>query len=85
MKPSTPVSVLPIFSKILERAIFGQVVEYFEENGLLHSSHHGLRQTHNTCTALIQMTDTWAEAFNDGDLSAVLLLDMSVAFDLVDH
>ena len=80
-----PVSLLPIFSKILERAIFVQVVEYFEENGLLHPSHHGFRQKHNTCTALIQMIDTWVEAFDDKELSAVLMLDMSAAFDLVNH
>ena len=30
-----PVSLLPIFSKILERTIFSQVVEYFEANDLL--------------------------------------------------
>ena len=80
-----PVSLLPIFSKILERAVFSQVVEYFETNGLLHPSHHGFRQKHNTCTALIQMIDTWAEAFEDDKLSAVLMLDMSAAFDLVNH
>ena len=80
-----PVSLLPIFSKILERAIFVQVVEYFEENGLLNPSHHGFRQKHNTCTALIQMIDTWVEAFDNKELSAVLMLDMSAAFDLVNH
>ena len=80
-----PVSLLPIFSKILERTIFSQVVEYFEANDLLHPSHHGFRQKHNTSTALIQMIDTWAEAFEDEKVSAVVMLDMSAAFDLVNH
>ena len=31
------------------------------------------------------MFDVWVEAFDKGDISAVLLLDMSAAFDLVDH
>ena len=38
-----PVSLLPIFSKILERVVFNQLNEYFEENQLLHPSHHGFR------------------------------------------
>ena len=39
-----PVSLLPVFSKILERAIFCQVVQFMEENELLHPFHHGFRQ-----------------------------------------
>ena len=31
------------------------------------------------------MIDTWAEAFDDEKLSAVLMLDMSAVFDLVNH
>ena len=80
-----PVSLLPIFSKILERAIFAQVVKYFEANSLLHPNHHGFRQKHSTCTALVQMIDTWVEAFDAEEISAVLMLDMSAAFDLVNH
>ena len=35
-----PVGLLPVFSKILERAAFCQIVEYFEGNNLMHPSHH---------------------------------------------
>ena len=80
-----PVSLLPVFSKILERAIFVQIADYFEKNDLVNPSHHGFRQKHNTCTSLIQMRNTWVEAFDNEELSAVLMLDMSAAFDLVDH
>ena len=31
------------------------------------------------------MQDTWVGALEDGDLSGVCLLDMSAAFDIVDH
>ena len=51
----------------------------------MNPSHHGFRGQHSTCTALIQMIDSWVEAFDNGDISAVLMLDMSAAFDLVDH
>ena len=60
------------------------MVDYFERNGLLHPSHHGFRKGHNTTTALIEMIDKWSQAFDCGDISAVMALDMSAAFDLVD-
>ena len=51
----------------------------------IHPSHHGFRQKHNTSTALIQMMDTWVGAFDNDEVSAVFMLDMSAAFDLVDY
>ena len=80
-----PVALLPIVSKILERAVFVQVIDYLETNWLLHPSHHGFRSMHNTSTALLQMFDTWLDAMEDGDISAVIMLDLSAAFDVVDH
>ena len=80
-----PVALLPIMSKILERAIFTQIIKYFEENNLLHPSHHGFRAKHNTSTALLQMFDIWLEALEKEEISTVIMLDMSAAFDVVDH
>ena len=78
-------ALLPTFSKILERAIFQQFIEYLESNRILHPSHHGFRSAHSTCTALLQMYDTWVDAQAEGEISAVIMLDMSAAFDVVDH
>ena len=80
-----PVSLLPIFSKIAERAVFLQIVDYMETNNLLHPSHHGFRSKHNTSTALLQMMDVWLEAFDEDEITAVIMVDLSAAFDVVDH
>ena len=80
-----PVAILPVFSKLLERAVFIQVVDYFEANNLLHPNHHGFRANHNTTTALLQMYDTWVEAMDRGEATGVVFLDMSAAFDMVSH
>ena len=80
-----PVALLPITSKLLERAIFSQLAEYLEDNDILHPSHHGFRTKHNTSTALLQMSDVWLEALENNEISAVIMLDMSAAFDVVDH
>ena len=80
-----PVALLPIMSKVLERAIYLQLVSYLDTNLLLHPNHHGSRRAHNTCTALLQMYDTWIEAVENGDMAGVMMVDLSAAFDMVDH
>ena len=72
-----PVALLPIVSKILERAVFVQVVKYFESNQLIHPAHHGFRSMHNTSTALLQMFDTWLEALDNDEVSVVIMLDLT--------
>ena len=80
-----PVAILPVLSKVLERVIFEQIVDHFNANGLFHPNHHGFRKDHNTCTALLQMQDGWSEAVDKGQYSGVCMLDMSAAFDTVNH
>ena len=80
-----PVSLLPVFSKILERAVFIQLVHYLEFNSLLNTNHHGGRQYHNTATALLQMYDQWLEEVERDLMVGVMMIDLSAAFDMVDH
>ena len=80
-----PVTIVPILSKILERAIFNQIIAYLDHNRLVHPNHHAYRAQHNTNTALVQMYDGWLQAAEAGQMAGVCLLDMSAAFDVVDH
>ena len=57
-KSYRPVALLPILSKLLEKVIFQQLVQYLEENGLIHPNLHGSRAGHSTATALTQLYDT---------------------------
>ena len=80
-----PVALLPILSKVLEKIVFNQVVEYIERNKILHPSHHGSRANFNTSTAVIEMQSYWIDAMERGEVTGVMMLDLSAAFDLVDH
>ena len=46
---------------------------------------HGSRRLHNTTTALLEMHHSWLEILESGNAAGVLMLDLSSAFDLVDH
>ena len=61
------------------------MISYMNINKLLHPNHHAYRPGHSTTTALLQMHDTWLQAVDSGHLMGVCMLDMSAAFDLVDH
>ena len=79
------VRLLPIPGKILEKAVFNQLVNYLEENKLIHQNHHGGRKDHSTTKALVQMYNDWVEDMEEGRLVGVMMIDHSAAFDLCDH
>ena len=62
-----------------------QMIEYVTATQLLQPNHHEYRAHHNTTTALIQLYYVWVEAVKDRELAGVCFLDMSAAFDNVDH
>ena len=80
-----PVNQLVGLSKIVERCVFGQLVEYLEGNCLLHPNQHGGRAGHSTTTTLIQMHQQWMEDLEDEKTVAVCLVDQSAAFDVCNH
>ena len=80
-----PVSNLNFVSMISEKVVSEQVFDHFDRNNLWHQNHHGFRPNHSTATALISLIDMWLQAADHSMLTAALLLDLSAAFDLVDH
>ena len=80
-----PVALLPVLSKILEKAVFMQIMDYLDANKLLHPNHHGSRPYHNTCTALLDMYCSWIDSYEKDEVTGVMMLDLSAAFDLVNH
>ena len=83
-KSYRPVALLPVTSKILERVVQKQIVDYMDKNQFWHPQHHAYRSHHSTTTAMISMYDTWVEAAENGHLAGIALIDMSAAFDVVD-
>ena len=80
-----PVALLSVLSKVLERVVFRQVTRYLEDNDLVHPSLHGSRAGHSTATAITEMYDSWMSAAENGEMAAVMMIDLSAAFDLVNH
>ena len=79
-----PVAILSPLSKVLEKIVYEEIYAYFTRNSLFHPNLHGYRKNRSTQTALLQMYNKWVQAAAHGQLSGVVLLDLSAAFDLVD-
>ena len=78
-----PVAILSPLSKVLEKVMYEHIYDYFSRNKLFHPSLHGYRRDRSTMTALLSMYDKWVMAASRGQVSGVVLVDLSAAFDLV--
>ena len=80
-----PISVLPVFVKILERAVHNMVYRYLQDNQLLSTYQSGFRPLHSTGTCLIDTTNKLLLNIDRGLLTGMVFLDLSKAFDTLDH
>ena len=80
-----PVSNLSFVSKLLERVVAGQLTKHMSDNNLLDPLQSAYRPGHSCETAILKVKSDIDSALAEGDGVLLLLLDLSAAFDLVDH
>ena len=80
-----PISLLPAFSKIVEKLVAKQMVDYLKQTGYLDNLQSAYKQSHSTITALLNVSDDIYEALENSELTFLVLLDYSKAFDCANH
>lgn len=80
-----PVSILCIISKILERRVYVQLVDFLNKNNLIYENQSGFRSGFSTDTCLIYLLDMIRSNTSKGLFTGMIMLDLQKAFDTVNH
>jgi len=74
-----------VISKLLERIVAKQLTDYLQSGDLLPRLQSGFRSGHSTEMATLRVLSDIMTAVDGRDTAALVLLDLSAAFDAVDH
>ena len=80
-----PISLLSPVSKIYEYVVFEQLLLYMEDNGLFYNDQFGFRSGHSTELASVRFVDTLVQQMDNFNIPISILIDLSKAFDTLDH
>jgi hypothetical protein len=80
-----PISNLNFISKVLEKVLYSRLCTHLESFSALSNFQSAYRRFHSTETALLRIHNDLLLAMNRQHVSALVLLDLSAAFDTIDH
>ena len=80
-----PISLLSCFDKIFEKILSKRLVKFLEINKILFKYQYGFRKLYSTTLALIKFTDKIIRYLDEGNYCISIFVDLTKAFDTVDH
>ena len=80
-----PISLLNCFSKIFERLIHKQLINFLQKHALLYQYQYGRRKSHSTTLALIEIVDGIKSYIDKGQIVIGNYLDLKKAVDTINH
>ena len=80
-----PISLLPIFDKIMEKIMHKKLYGFLETHKALYENQFGFRKNCSTVHALMDMTEKIKESIDKGKYGCGVFIDLKKAFDTVNH
>ncbi len=80
-----PISLLSTINKIMEKLMYKRLIIFLNKNKILYEYQFGFRENYSTSMALIEIVDNILKDLEAGKYVAGIYLDLSKAFDTVDH
>jgi len=87
-----PISVLPSFSKIFEKAVFNRLNSYISTNNILshmvfvqYGYQYGFRSKFSTYMSLLDLNDKVTDSIDKKKIVVGIFIDLSKAFDTINH
>ena len=80
-----PISVISHLSKVFEKLVHKQLLNYFQENNYISIDQSAFLKNHNTQTALHRCVDDWVDNISCNSVTGVCSFDIKKCFDTIDH
>jgi hypothetical protein len=80
-----PIASLSVFSKLLEKVVYNRLITFIVNNEILTDAQHGFRANRSTTTALQNFINDIQSAIDDKINPIGLFMDLSKAYDVLDH
>ena len=85
IKNYRPISVLPIFDKIFEKAMHNRLIKFLDKNNYLDVNQHGFQKGKSTSSAVLHLSRLIKRSLKKKEYSCAIFLDLAKAFDTVNH
>lgn len=80
-----PISVLPAINKVFEKLLYTRLFIFLESTDQLYQRQFGFRQGSSTEMAVLELVDDVSHSVDQKLVAGVLFLDLSKAFDTINH
>ena len=80
-----PISLLPGFSKLYEKILYNKLMSFFNKYNVISNYQYGFRKNHSTELAVTELIRKIGVASEEKKFTAGIFLDLSKAFDCIDH
>ena len=80
-----PISSLPILNIIFEKLLYNRLLKFLETNNFFSKSQYGFRKGKKTTDAVVKLLNNVYDSFNKKNYLGAVFIDLSKAFDTVDH
>ena len=80
-----PISILPYFSKVLERLMYNRLCNFLTVNKIISNHQYGFRENYYTYMALVNLLDKISNNIDEKNYNIGIFIDLSKAFDTINH
>jgi hypothetical protein len=80
-----PISILTVFSKLLEKLFYSRLIAFVDKHNILHSNQFGFRKHKSTTTAIASVLSNLLSNYSSNKKAVLALLDLKKAFDFINH
>ena len=85
VKDFRPISILPVLSKVYEKVILSQLLNYIEKSAVYNLTQSDFHKGHSTTTLLLKFKNDILKFLNRNEITVSVLIDCSEVFDTINH